>query len=54
MLKLSASPSMCKQLGVAEQRSTGVAKKSAGKPDAGGLVRERLVPSMLQKSSDIR
>ena len=54
MLKFLASLSSCKTiiLRIAEQRSRGVnTRKSAGKPNAEWLVRERTVKSNSEKSS---
>ena len=56
MLKFLASPSSCNtfQVRIAEQRSAGDVKtrKSAGKPNAEWLVRERTVKSNSKKTSD--
>ena len=50
MLKFLASPSMYKTLFGSLNSGPLVLRKTAGKPDAGMLVRERIVTSILKKS----
>ena len=51
MLKFLASPSLCKPFRGSLNSGRSVLCKNAGKPDTECLVRERIVTSMLEKTS---